>query len=294
MYKITIADFLFNIPLYSKIEICDFLLDDDPQYLLYKDVKLKNNPYNYISLFENFMIEYFNTEETFDGYNPYIKQDTTYEILKLSHFDSEGRYCSGIYSGIQYPFNIIMILVKCKRTNRIFYFTIFADFENCSIVKTGQYPSIADFHISKIKQYNSILQKNQQKEFTKAIGLAANGVGVGSFVYLRRVFECLIFDCFNKNKTNLEITEEEFKKLRMNEKIEKLSRYLPDFLVANKNIYSTLSKGIHELDEEECLKYFDILKGSIEIILDAILEEHNKAQKEKKYKRKASINARCS
>ncbi len=252
---------------------------------MYKDAESKNNSYNNISLFENFMIEYFNTEETFDGYNPYIKQDTTYEILGLSHFDSKGSY----YSGIRYPFNTIMIRVKCKRTSRIFYFTICADLENNSIVKTGQYPSIADFHISKIKQYNSILQKNQQKEFTKAIGLAANGVGVGSFVYLRRVFECLIFDCFNKNKTNLEITEEEFKKLRMNEKIEKLSRYLPDFLVANKNIYSILSKGIHELDEEECLKYFDILKGSIEIILDAILEEHNKAQKEKNIKEKLAL-----
>ena len=40
-----------------------------------------------------------------------------------------------------------------------------------------------------IKQYDKELRKPDLKEFTRAIGLAANGVGIGSFVYLRRIFE---------------------------------------------------------------------------------------------------------
>ena len=52
-----------------------------------------------------------------------------------------------------------------------------------------------------------------------------------------------------------------------------LKDYLPEFMVTNKNIYSILSKGIHELDEQECIDYFDTLFESIIMILDEILEK---------------------
>ncbi len=38
-------------------------------------------------------------------------------------------------------------------------------------------------------------------------------------------------------------------------------------------MYSILSKGIHELSEEECLQYFKLMKIGIELILDEQLEE---------------------
>jgi hypothetical protein len=65
----------------------------------------------------------------------------------------------------------------------------------------------------------------------------------------------------------------------MGERIELLKDELPEFLVENKAMYSILSKGIHELSEEECLTAFPILKVGIEIILDVKLEA---AKKEKK------------
>jgi hypothetical protein len=34
--------------------------------------------------------------------------------------------------------------------------------------------------------------RKRYKKFTKGLGLAAHGVGIGSFVYLRRIFENLI------------------------------------------------------------------------------------------------------
>jgi hypothetical protein len=43
--------------------------------------------------------------------------------------------------------------------------------------------------------------------------------------------------------------------------------------VTNKSIYSILSKGIHELAEEECLNAFPVIKLSIELILDEKLVE---------------------
>ena len=152
--------------------------------------------------------------------------------------------------------------------------------------KIGQYPSIADFHIYEIKQYDKLLSNDVLKEFTKAIGLAANGVGIGSFVYLRRIFENLILESFEEAKQEGKVEEETFSRSRMDEKIGLLEDYLPPFLVENKSIYSILSKGIHELDENTCLKYFEFMKVGIEIILDQKLEKKKQKEKEEEAKKK--------
>ncbi|MEL0619623.1 hypothetical protein [Psychrobacter proteolyticus] len=44
-------------------------------------------------------------------------------------------------------------------------------------------------------------------------------------------------------------------------------------------MYSILSKGIHELSENDCLKVFPIIKIGIEIILDEKIEKMNKEKK---------------
>lgn len=61
------------------------------------------------------------------------------------------------------------------------------------IIKIGQYPSVADLLAPEISKYKSILGK-QYREFSKAVGLFAHGIGIGSFVYLRRIIENLVFD----------------------------------------------------------------------------------------------------
>ena len=81
--------------------------------------------------------------------------------------------------------------------------------------------------------------------------------------------------------------------LRMDEKIEDLKDHLPSFLVENKEIYVILSKGIHELTEDECLGYFDAVKTGIEFILDQKLEqEKNKKKKEEAQARIKAIKSR--
>ena len=57
---------------------------------------------------------------------------------------------------------------------------------------------------------------------------------------------------------------------------------LPEFLVEHFQIYGILSKGIHELAEDECLKYFNVIKEGIELILDEKVERYEKASKLKK------------
>ncbi|MBD2130542.1 hypothetical protein NDI39_25805 [Microcoleus sp. ZQ-A2] len=82
--------------------------------------------------------------------------------------------------------------------------------------------------------------------------------------------------------------EDHYKTKRMDEKIGLLKDYLPEFLVKNKIIYSILSKGIHELSEDKCLKFFDTVKLGIELILDEKLEKLDREAKIKKAEKSLS------
>ncbi|MEG1742157.1 MAG: hypothetical protein RR906_06310 [Acetivibrio sp.] len=46
-----------------------------------------------------------------------------------------------------------------------------------------------------------------------------------------------------------------------------------------------MSKGIHELSEEECLSMFPCIQTGIELILDDILAEKEKAKKAKAFEK---------
>lgn len=168
-----------------------------------------------------------------------------------------------------------------ERTHTIIFDLITTDNQ---IVKVGQYPSFADMVIPEIKKYRTILGK-QYREFSRAIGLFANGIGIGSYVYLRRIIESLVFDKFAQISTDLSISEDAFYKLHFDEKIDALSASLPDLLVSNKNLYGIVSKGVHELSEEECLEMFPCIRTGIELILDDILTEKEKAKKAKEFEK---------
>ncbi len=75
------------------------------------------------------------------------------------------------------------------------------------------------------------------------------------------------------------ITQEDLAKSDFKGKINLAKDKLPNFLVENKKIYSVLSKGIHELDENECKEYFPILRSGIEIILDEVIKRNEHENK---------------
>lgn len=209
--------------------------------------------------------------ETIDAYHPGLKENTTFTVTPCqrqvaSYYNNNGgmNFCT----------------LMCVRTKIQYYFFIYYDKETGILQKIGQFPSIADFHISHIKKYDKVLSKEKLKEFTRAIGLAANGVGIGSFVYLRRIFEDLIEESHIKATiTDDNWNEELYGKQRMADRIELLKSYLPSFLVENKNLYSILSVWIHSLEEEECLAYFETVRVGIELILDERVDEYNKTKK---------------
>jgi hypothetical protein len=158
--------------------------------------------------------------------------------------------------------------------------------EQRTVQKIGQYPSLADLSMHDVKKYSGVLEKAPFRELTKAIGLAAHGVGVGSFVYLRRIFENLVEDAHQEAKsakawaeTGVHWDEDAYQRARMGERIQQLRDHLPAFLVDNREMYSILSKGVHELSEQECLAAFPVIKIGIEIILDAKLEADARRKK---------------
>ena len=259
----TLDDFLLNTPLYAKVSEEDGA--SDIIYSLYGINRYKT---------------------CINGYNPIDKCDTTFFLYYgLGSIKSSNKNINDItyHSNIISHYDTNEVIFICSRYETLFHFLIHIEvYDSKKIIsKVGQYPSVADFHIGQVHKYDKVLSKDKMREFTKAIGLAANGIGIGSFVYLRRIFEHLVSEAFEKAiSENDEFDADAFSKAKMNNKIQMLSGYLPDFLVENYSIYGILSKGIHELSEEDCKSYFSILRESIEMILDE--KEDNRLKELKK------------
>ena len=255
---------------------------------LYQKVKL-HQKYNYrIKEFN----ELITRNVSINAYNPDLEDNTTYHITTLPETEPlrlYGPYDDAFREASQYYEHKLF----CVRTEKVFMVYSHFDNDNTIFQKIGQFKSIADFHISKIKRYKSVLSEEKLKEFTRAAGLAANGVGVGSFIYLRRIFETLLQEAHAKAKEDSEWNDKDYETSRVSHKIKMLKNYLPDFVVENKGLYGILSKGVHSLSEDECLAYYDTVRSGIEIILDSKLEESEKKRKiEKAEKEIAALQAK--
>ena len=174
-------------------------------------------------------------------------------------------------------FEMDFFCVRNKNHKLRFYFLEYNDI----VIKIGEYPSKVDRYKSELRQYKKELLGDFD-EYKKSILLFNHGFGIGAYVYLRRVFERIIEKSASRkydgdNSWTIEKWKKE--KKRMDFKIEDLKDNLPDFLVKNKTIHSILSKGIHELDEEECLDHFPIVNAAIVEILDDWINLSEKEQR---------------
>jgi len=175
------------------------------------------------------------------------------------------------------------VIAKCSRSEN-HQIIIFVEKSGNKITKIGQSPDAKYFlntkNVTKYKKYLGFYVE----ELRTALQLHNYNVGVGSYVYLRRVLEKLVFDKYDEHKADLAISEEEFKNPRFSfeEKVRILKEYLPKFMLDNVTVYAILSKGIHELDEEECNTYFEFLYESITSILDEIILKKDKENEHKR------------
>lgn len=198
---------------------------------------------------------------------------------KESVFDAEEYPYGTTYASWRKSTSLRRNVYRCSRDNNHSYYVYYLKSKDI-LQKIGQWPSVADFQIPQAEKYRKILGDEEYKELTRGIGLAAHGVGIGSFVYLRRVFENLIEEAHTRAMTeNKGFLNGEYLKAKMDNKIKMVKDYLPEFLVENRTLYAILSTGIHDLTEDVCLQYFETVKIGIEQILDEKITQEEKADK---------------
>ncbi|MGO4852689.1 hypothetical protein [Phaeovulum sp. W22_SRMD_FR3] len=218
------------------------------------------------------LVDLMKRDIQFDCYCVRCEQEATFQRWKYSahltdfNFETQTKFSPATF----------FVHMRCTRRDHLFtsVFSVVKD----GIVKIGMYPSMEDIASSDLKKYRGVLDRKYFSELHRASGLASHGIGIGSFVYLRRIFESLILSHFERyEKKNGTI--DGFQTLRMDEKISSIAEFLPDGLVKHRKIYAILSKGIHELDESFCLEVFPVLKKGIMLILeqDLQIQEQEKA-----------------
>lgn len=246
-------------------------------FMIAQDFIFKTPPYKKIEGDEYIELnrELTNSQLAVNGYNPVRNAETTYHLCSNAINVSRGNWPP---SGLEpVDGNVRYLSFRCGRFSDILTVVVYRNVEEGFLFKVGTYPSLKDFHKDDFKKYNKVLSEAQKEELITAIVIANNGVGIGSYVYLRRVFEGIVFEEAEKAIKAGVISEDEFRKQRMDERIISIKDYLPAFLYDHhKELYGVLSSGIHELDEATCLSYFPVLYDCIVLILEDRL-----AQKEK-------------
>jgi hypothetical protein len=242
-----------------------------PEYSGHQDFFLKSPLYERRLMTAPQIEAFLSKVFKFDGHCPYCRRSTTF-TRKNGSIIHLGTYTMSDLQKVERIGNVQFVCAR--NSGHELHFQYYLD--ESVVQKIGQFPSFADVAIDESKEYSKLLDKQDVAEFHKAIGLAAHGVGIGSYVYLRRIFERIIFNRFAQYKDIEGWDEAAFKGLRMKEKIDLLAKHLPEFLVKNSKIYSILSLGIHELDEKDCLSFFPVLRQSA----IWILEQDKKKQEE--------------
>jgi hypothetical protein len=171
-----------------------------------------------------------------------------------------------------------LICTRDYQTKIIYYFIlndILVDkkVKGYTLIKSGQYPSLSDLENHNINKYSKIL-KDDLSIFKKGIGLNSHGIGAGAFIYLRMIFERLIFATAKENKIEFSPGT------KIKDMIDKLKDFLPKFMYENKIIYSLLSNGLHNMNEKYCIDNFNLLKEIILLILDQKLKLIEEKQRE--------------
>lgn len=212
-----------------------------------------------------------------DMHCPSCGNNSTFKPYKGRQLPSTENAPLAFFNG-QIPFGIIFY--HCAREEKhCFIAQITYDKTKNSIRKIGQSPSVADIDAPEFNKFSKVLPNEKLLDLKKSAGLASHGIGAGSFVYLRRVFEYLLNDAYNEAIKAGKITSDE--KVHVVERIKKLKDYLPDMMVENAAVYGILSKGVHELDEEICIQSYSLMKDTIVEILEDLLAKREKEERRK-------------
>jgi hypothetical protein len=213
---------------------------------------------------------------TFDAYCRACEQNSVFGLIGRYMWDDPWSFTVEQLGKKLSDKVIITMRARCSRSGcgGSLYFCFYRDHENKKMTKIGQYPSKASLDLDGLDPiFTKELEPEFRRELGRAIGLRGHGIGIGSFVYLRRIFEKLIEEAHIAARLESGWDESAYAKARILDRIKMLKARLPNRLVESAKLYGVLSKGVHELSEEECLSHFDIVQTAILMILSERHEE---------------------
>ena len=223
------------------------------------------------------------TSATLDLFCPYCKDNKTFVYDSSNYIEGLGKYNHNgyIYSSIR------SLVYQCPTCKKYLFYLFYYNYSENEIIKLAQYPSLYDVSRDNLKKYrkNDLINKESFSQLYKAEECASSGFYIAAYTYMRRVYESLLSSVFSQNIDKIGISEADFKKLRSDEKLNKIKDYLAIDDEIYLPLYKLLSAGIHTLSEEQCCEDYEVLKT---ILIDILAEQ--KAKKEKEAKR-ANIKA---
>ena len=172
-----------------------------------------------------------------------------------------------------YATSFLGVLFKCASCEEEHYFSIRVDGQ--SITKIGQYPSFSRKETESLKKYKNLISK-YYTELTTSVNLYSQGLGIGSFVYLRRILEHLVETKYYALPEHEE-TARFIDKLKAVQEVEAIIP--PELEEIKEQVYSVLSKGIHEYTEDECYGLYNVVFYVVTAILDRELYKKEQAEK---------------
>lgn len=117
--------------------------------------------------------------------------------------------------------------------------------DGSEVTKIDQNPLAAQLAFGVLDEaFNKELSSSFRRELGTAIGLYAHGVGIGSFVYLRRISEALVEEAHQTAQEDESWDESEYRKQRVSERLNLLKGFLPSRLIQSAHLYGILSLAI--------------------------------------------------
>lgn len=260
-----VIDLFLRKPLYAKIE-------GDEDYLEAVEEILEGN-----------------SNVDFDNYCEICDQVTPWTLRKFTPRNSGGGSGNGITSRYAQKYLPTIRAVSAVCMRRQHFHTYILHVNEPTVQKIGQKPSMADIALGELKAIPGI-EKHDRRELGRALGLFAHDAPLGAFVYLRRVFERMIIRAHERHFERHGSYLENWNDLRMGERIGALADELPSVVQSNYAVWGLLSKGVHELSDDDAEILFPLVKA---VIFEMLGEEerHRQAAIQSEATRKALASA---
>lgn len=255
-----LQNFILSEPLYKTVEF---------------DAKWYSSFAGFSRMIDHDYCDYCSENSVFEWNNDQYIHDM---FCKLSEYNTESQ--NPIIRSINEPHRnqpfFIDYLFFCTGCKRIHYYTLM--FKGNTVTKIGQYPSLASKEEHEIQKYKNLkVIKKYYIELIRSVNAYSQHMGIASFVYLRRIYEHIVEKEYAKLSDTIKKSNASFDE-KMKAVDNKMHIIPPELDSQKSKIYSVLSKGIHEYEEDECYELYPAMRTIIILMLENYLSDKESKQ----------------